>query len=258
MSISLSNLFQAKREVEGKEVKTNLLTWNMGASYNFMADSLNLSPIRSTLRSPFLQKLNLDISMEHDFYEWDETTQRRVNKIRVIPRLSRMSASTRLRLSGKRLVPIPEAQPEEEEAPADTLQPEFEEESEDRMSFRRGVVKPSIAPGNLWEATLALRYNLIPSLDPERRETFWLNGDLKLSIGPEWKVGYTARIDMLTQELISHDLRLYRQLHCWELSFSWTPSGIGRGYMIRINVRDSDLKDIKYENRGGRQSGLWF
>ncbi len=256
MSISVSNLFQAKREVEGKEVKTNLLTWNMGASYNFTADSLRLSPIRSSLRSPFLQKLNLDISMEHDFYEWDEAAQRRVNRIRAIPRLSRMNASTRLRLSGKRFVPLQEVLPEEEEAPADTLQPEVEEEPEDRMSFRRGVVKPSVAPGNLWEATLVLRYSLIPSLDPERRETFWLNSDFKLSIGPEWKVGYSARFNMLTQELISHDLQLYRQLHCWEFSFSWTPSGSWRGFMLRINVRDGDLQDIKYESRGGRQSFL--
>ena len=124
------------------------------------------------------------------------------------------------------------------------------------MSFRRGVVKPSVAPGNLWEATLVLRYSLIPSLDPERRETFWLNSDFKLSIGPEWKVGYSARFNMLTQELISHDLQLYRQLHCWEFSFSWTPSGTWRGFMLRINVRDGDLRDIKYESRGGRQSFL--
>ncbi len=254
MSFSVSNLFQAKREVEGKEVKTNLLTWNMSASYNFTADSLRLSPIRSSFRSPFLQKLNLDISMEHDFYEWDNIARRRVNRVRVIPRLSRMNASTRLRLSGKRFIPIQEALPGEEEAPADTLQPEVEEEPEDRMSFRRGVVKPSVAPGNLWEATLVLRYSL--SLVPEKRETFWLNSDFKLSIGPEWKVGYAARFDMLTQELISHDLQLYRQLHCWEFSFSWTPSGTWRGFMLRINVRDGDLRDIKYESRGGRQSFL--
>jgi len=256
MSFSVSNLFQAKREVEGKEVKTNLLTWNMGASYNFTADSLRLSPIRSSLRSPFLQKLNLDISMEHDFYEWDNVARRRVNRVRVIPRLARMSASTRLRLSGKRFIPIQEALPEEEEALVDTLQIEVEEEPEDAMSFRRGAVKPSIAGDNLWEATLALRYSLIPSLDPERRETFWLNGNFQLSIGPGWKVGYTARFDMLTQELVSHDVQLYRQLHCWEFSFSWTPSGSWRGFMLRISVMDADLKDIKYESRGGQQSFL--
>ena len=256
MSIAVSNLFQAKRQVEGREVKVNLLTWNLGTSYNFTADSLRLSPIRSSFRSPFLNKLRLDVSMEHDFYEWDETAKRRVNRVRAIPRLSRMNASTSLRLSGKRFVPLKEALPEEEEALVDTLQPEVEEEPEDAMSFRRGAVKPSIASGNLWEATLALRYSLIPSLNPERRETFWLNGNFKLSIGPGWKVGYTARFNMLTQELISHDLQLYRQLHCWEFSFSWTPSGSWRGFMLRINVIDADLQDIKYESRGGRQSFL--
>ena len=191
--------------------------------------------------------------MEHDFYEFDKATHRRVNEMRAVPRLSRMNASTRLRLSGKRFVPLLGVAPEAEGAPADTLAPEVEEE-EEQVSFYRRVAKPDIAPGNLWEATFGLRYSLIPSRDPEKRETFWMNGDLKLSIGPGWTVRYGARFDMLTQELVSHDLQLYRQLHCWEFSFSWTPSGYGRGFMLRINVRDADLRDIKYESRGGRQS----
>ncbi|UCD37195.1 MAG: hypothetical protein JSW54_10210 [Fidelibacterota bacterium] len=259
MSISISNVFQTKSEVEGKEVKTNLLSWNIGTSYNFTADSLHLSPIQSSFRSPFLKQLNLDISMEHDIYAWDETLHRRINKVLTIPRLSRMNARTSIRLAGKRLVPIEEEEaPEEEVMPGDTLLLDESEDMDDQLAFRRGVSKPTLAQGNLWEATLGMRYSLIPSLDPEKRETFWLNGNFKFNIGPGWTVGYTARFNMLTQELVSHDLQLYRKLHCWEFSFSWTPSGNWRGFMLRINVINADLKDIKYENRGGRQSGLWF
>ena len=255
IGFSLSNLFQAKQVRDGEEIKTTLLNWNMSSSYNFTADSLRLAPIRSSFRSPFLQRLRVDLRMEHDFYNLDPVTHRRVKGLRRLPRLSFMSASSTLRLSGKRFAGyarVPAEAPAEAVGDSAITDPELD----GQLSFRRRVVEPAIAPDNLWEATLGLRYGLRPSLRPPARETFSLGGDFKINIGPGWKVRYTARFDVLKQELISHDLQLYRQLHCWEFSFSWTPSGTWRGFMLRINVRDGDLRDIKYESRGGQQSFL--
>jgi len=189
--------------------------------------------------------------MVHDFYRWDEVSHRRVNELLKFPRLAQMSASSSLKLSGTRLGA------DKKEAQEDIVIPdslvEAEQEEED-FGFRDRLAKPVISAGNLWEATLRLRYNLTTTLDPDKRETFWLNGNIKTSIGPGWKIGYSVRLDMLNQELISHDIRLYRQIHCWEFAFSWTPSGPGQSFILNINVMDDDLKDIKYESRGGRRS----
>ena len=260
LSFSMTNLFQAKQEINGKEKKINLLTWSMSTNYNFTADSLHLAPINSSFRSPFLKMLNLNISTVHDFYEleWDQAANRnrRVNKLLSIPRLASMNANTRFRLKGTRFVPPTEVALLDT-AIADTFDINLEDEDE-TPGFRRGVSKSTVTPGNLWEATLAFRYRLQPSLPAERRETFWMNTNLKVNIGPGWSVGYTARFDMQTQELVSHDIQIYREIHCWELAFSWTPGGTGQGFLFRLNVRDPDLEDIKYESRGGRQSGLGF
>lgn len=252
ISISVTNLFQAKQEIDGQEYKPTILKWKMGTSYNFTADSLNLAPIHSSFRSPFLDKLNLDISMVHDIYDVNENN-RRINKVLSLPRLASMSASTRLRLAGTRFVPLPEEEAEPA-APEDTLEAEADEL--DQIGARSRIGKPTLSQGNLWEASLGLRYNLQPSLDQDRRETFWLQGNFKAAIGPGWKVSYSARFNMLTQGLVHHDIQLYRELHCWEFAFNWTPSGPGQGFYLRINVRDLDLKDIKFESRGGRQSVL--
>lgn len=253
ISISVTNLFQAKQEIDGQEYKPTILRWNMGTSYNFTADSLNMAPIRSSFRSPFLDKLNLDISMVHDIYDVNENN-RRINKVLPFPRLASMNASTRLRLAGTRFVPLPEEEEAEPATPEDTL--EVEPDELDQIGSRRRVGKPTLNQGNLWEAGLGLRYNLQPSLDKDKRETFWLEGDIKAAIGPGWKVRYSARFNMLTQGLVHHDVQLYRELHCWEFAFNWTPSGPGQGFYLRINVRDLDLRDIKFESRGGRQSVL--
>jgi hypothetical protein len=256
MSMSVSNLFQTKRVIEDKDVKTTILNWNMSTAYNFTADSLNFSPIHSSFRSPFLKKLKLDISMDHDIYEWDSQKGKRINKILPAPRLSRMNASSRLRLSGKRFSPL-DTDAVEESIPGDTLEVEEDLEEdfmgEDRFSVGRKTLPTPVNKGNLWEVTLALRYSLVPTLDPLKKETFWLNTNFKFNIGPGWAITYNARFNLLSQELVSHEVQIYRELHCWELYLRWDPSGIGRGFTFRINVIDADLEDIKYESKGGRQ-----
>ncbi|MFC1746750.1 putative LPS assembly protein LptD, partial [Candidatus Neomarinimicrobiota bacterium] len=161
MSIRISNVFQARQEVDGEERKPTLLTWTMGTSYNFAADSLKLSPISSSFRSPLLDRLNLNVSMVHDFYDANEQN-RRINKRLAIPRLSQMNASTQISLAGKRFIPLTD----EEEAllldETDTL--DTEAFYGDELSETRTIVKPEVDPGNLWEATFALQYSLRPSL----------------------------------------------------------------------------------------------
>ncbi len=252
ISLSLSNRFQSKREVDNNEVKADLLDWVMSTSYNFTADSLKLAPIRSSFRSPFLRNLKLDISMEHDIYAWDKEENRKINRVLAFPRLARMNANTTFRFSGKRFVPILGDTEGDTLSVVDTLGVEEQEQ----LSIKRDVFKPKVSAGNLWDASFTLRYQLRPSLDPKKRETFWMGGNVKTSIGPGWKMSYSTRFNMLTQELVHHDLTLYRELHCWEFAFSWTPSGPGRGFLLRINVRDADLQDIKYESRGGTQNLL--
>ncbi len=257
LSFGLTNLFQGKRVVEGKDIKFDILTWSMRGGYNFAADRFKIAPIRSSFRSPFLQRLNLDINMTHDFYAWDQDNQTKIDQVLPFPRLAQVSASTSLLLSGKHLQPRSAAVTAEVDTAtsAELLFDELEEKGLDGVPERRGdQAAAKVRAGNLWEATLRLRYNLQPSLQKDIAETFWLDMGLKLALGPDWKFGYRARFNMLDQELVSHDLRLYRQLHCWEFIFNWTPGGLGRGFFLSINVLDSDLKDIKYESRGGIQS----
>lgn len=253
LSFGVTNLFQSKQVIDGVDKKINLLTWQMSSGYDFNADSLKLQPIRSSFSSPVLDKLNLDITMTHNFYDSDEAG-RPINKLLSLPRLTRMNASTTLKFSGGRFTPLANQAELDSAALADTLASD-DIDDEEQSTYRRQIIKPRIAPGNLWEARFNLRYSLQPNLSADRRETFWANTNISVNIGGDWKVNYTARLDLLDQALVSHSLSLYREIHCWEFSFNWTPSGPGQGFIFRVNVKDADLREIKYENKGGRQSG---
>jgi hypothetical protein len=84
-----------------------------------------------------------------------------------------------------------------------------------------------------------------------KKETFWLNTNSTINITQKWRISYSARFDLLENELISHRFSINRDLHCWELSLDWTPSGYANGFYLRINVKSPTLRDLKLENRGG-------
>jgi len=62
------------------------------------------------------------------------------------------------------------------------------------------------------------------------------------------------RYDIEKSNIVDQRISFYRDLHCWEARFDWNPSGIGKGYYFKINIKAPQLSDIKIENRGGTTS----
>ena len=38
---------------------------------------------------------------------------------------------------------------------------------------------------------------------------------------------------------------LYRDLHCWEMDFSWVPTGFYRNFKLEIRLKAPQLQDVK-------------
>ena len=266
LNISLKNVFQAKVKQGDTEKKIdNLLTWNMGTSYNFAAEAFKLSRLRSSIRARLPMKLNLDISLTHDFYRFEQQngSVKSVNKIATnrwglpTPRLVRMSAATGFRFSGKRLRWLQPETAAEDTLGADTV--EVVSDLTEVSEVRPETLNESPIPGEkLWDLSLNLRYTANRSNPANPRDDFWMNTNLRLQLTKFWRIQYSARFDLLKRDIISHDIHIYRDLHCWELTFTWTPGGFGRGFYLRINVKSPTLRDLKLEQRGGRWLGPRF
>ena len=87
-------------------------------------------------------------------------------------------------------------------------------------------------------------------------KTIWVQPILKLNLTDKWKLTYAGQIDMINNNIVSHNMYLYRTLHCWEFGFKWWPSGNGSGFLLNIRVKSPDLRDIKLKSSGGRLFGL--
>ncbi|MFQ6615780.1 MAG: putative LPS assembly protein LptD [Fidelibacterota bacterium] len=260
LNIQIKNSFQAKIREGDKERKTSsFLTWNMNTGYNFVAEKFKWSKLTSRIRANIPRLFTLDISMVHDFYELDVSGDKpsRVNRIATTswgipsPRLTTVRASTGFQISGYAW-----RRPGEESTPLDTtavdttLRPE--DLTEMGLEEREAVKKSALGTGKLWKAGVSFSYRISRENPLNPISNFWMGFNMKLNASKSWRVQYSARFDLLERSITSHDFRIYRDLHCWELIFTWTPGGFGRGYYLRVNVKAPSLKDLKLESWGGR------
>ena len=84
-------------------------------------------------------------------------------------------------------------------------------------------------------------------------------GDFSLT--PKWKMTYSTGWDFVYKEVTLTNIGMMRELHCWDMSFNWTPiAGNARrasNYSFDLRVRSSLLSDLKisrrrqYYDRGG-------
>ena len=252
INLSLNNIFQAKMMHNEEETKVDLLSWRLSTSYNFAADEFNLSNLRSSIRSKLFGKLNLDLSMTHDFYAYNLDTGQREMKFNknengiLSPRLINARLSTGIRLSDK------------------SLKEKNKISLEDSTNINTDISGPginnnpnnfnSINSRNLWSSNLSISYNINSSNPLNINKTFWINTSTNIQITKSWKLAYRARFDMIEKDLVSQNISLRRDLHCWEFSLNWTPGGLGQGVYVKINVKSPSLKDLKVEKKGGQYS----
>ncbi len=78
-------------------------------------------------------------------------------------------------------------------------------------------------------------------------KTLSFSGDVNLT--SKWKVSVQSGYDIESRKLTYTNINIYRDLHCWEMRFSWIPFGSYKSYSFQINVKSAVLQDLKLLRR---------
>jgi hypothetical protein len=98
--------------------------------------------------------------------------------------------------------------------------------------------------------TMNLSYHLMYSktaLKPSTSQTVMVNGTVKLT--KKMNITYSSGYDFTGREITVSQLAVTRDLHCWDMAFSWLPTGYIKMWTFSIRVKASVLSDLKYERR---------
>ena len=245
----LNNDFYGKILNNGDFKKVHLLNWVSSLSYNPTYDEFHWSYLSSSLRSTISNDLNFTINMNHDLYKINEGI--RVNEIANFPRFVDINSSMQFKLKGKKITSFQE-------------HPIISEKIDSTGSINSGSLdayKPIISDENVWEATFnfssIFKYN--QSINNWDRD-FWFDSNLEMNITKKWTASYSARFDIMDNQIIRHSLILHRPLHCWLFSFQWYPgvgeNNFGNGFQLLIKVKNPDLQDIRLKHTEGNMFGF--
>ena len=246
-SFSVYNIFQMKAGSEEKPKKIDLFTLNLSSGYNFKADSLRLSPLVSSLRSQPSRNTSFLVSAGFSPYQTLPGTGRVVNRWLAAQnfwrpfRLTNLNSSFTFRLNNRMF------QKKGKKTTADSTA-----QTPATPTNRFSAVE-TFGTGNLpWAANFSLTYNLSKYNPVRSNKTFWLNMNSTWQVTKNWKLNYSIRFDLRKNRVVSQNIVIYRDLHCWEARLVWYPTGPYRHFYLRINIKSPLLKDLKIEKRSGR------
>lgn len=251
--ISLSNNFEAKvfskkDTVTGTRKMGLLDQVNLTGGYNFAAKEFKVLPINLTVVSTKVFNLiNLNFNAQFDPYAVD-SFNRRINKFewnenRRLLRFSTANIGASMNLNSKAR-PTPEIT----QAP-----PSF---AADYVSYNPNQIYNFDIP---WSLSLGYNFNLSKgtTFNPDTIITMQtVRASLDFNITPKWKVAVSSGFDITRKQVTLTNVSVVRDLHCWELSFAWTPSLPSQRFQqftILLHPKSNTLKDLKIQRRNQLQ-----
>ena len=265
VSFSLSNQIEAKVRAkpdstgksESKKVPI-LQSLSLSSSYNFAADSFNLSNISMSARTqlfknvPIINGMSVNLSANLDPYTWvlddveiDDDGDITVSQHRV-PELAWNTGNGIGQLTSASLALSTSISPGKDKKKK--TEPKTEREKEE-LEFVESHPELYVDFSVPW--SLRLNYNLRYSKQGFREssvvQTLTFSGDI--SFTEKWKIGFRSSYDFEEKGFGFTSLNISRDLHCWQMTMSWIPFGPRQSYNIDISVRSSILQDLKLSKR---------
>ncbi|WP_147322793.1 putative LPS assembly protein LptD [Emticicia sp. C21] len=260
---------RSKSDTAAKAFEKISLLDNFGinGSYNLLAlgDSMNLSNISMSANTNLFKNLiNLNFSGSFDpyYYRPENTAElRALNPAGRITRFYKVAEAGKFSLSN--LATLRSANI----AIATRLSPETFDKSKAKPRETKSTdpamdamkkfvaANPELYVDFSIPWTLSLSYNLNYNkqglADAQITQAVTVQGDFSLT--PKWKVGFNTGWDFQFKAATLTNISLHRELHCWDMSFNWTPIAGNNlrasNYSFDLRVRSTLLQELKVSRR---------
>ncbi|MFP8489710.1 putative LPS assembly protein LptD [Gracilimonas sp. Q87] len=247
LNFSMRNVFETKRVKRDStgEVSENNIRFidnlSLNTSYNFAADSLNLSDLRTRISSSAIDGLNLSATANFSFYQFDSTGREFdrffIEDSKKLAQLRSFSvnASTSFRGGDGVQVYTPEYRRRYDPFDQSTFHP-----IDTRFGYE--PVPPLSSP---WSVSLNFSYSWTYRFndEPTKRATLRASS-ISFNLTPKWRFNTDVGYDFVGKEFTPSQFALSRDLECWNLSFQINPFGEFKYYFFRLSVNSSQIQSL--------------
>jgi LPS-assembly protein len=260
LSFQLDNMLQmkwrSKKDTGENAIKRiNLIDgYGMTASYNFLADSMKLSPIQFYFRTNLFEKINLNASASMSPYQVD-ALGRDIGKYAwddgkfKLGRLTSGSVSMSTTFQSK---PKDEEKDKENKAQLEQQMndPVLAADRQRLLDYMRQNPAEFVDFNIPWQVSLSYSLYFREQFKTdysgfEKIVSSNVNFSGSFSLTPKWNFSVNGYYDFDTKKLQTFTMSISRDMHCWQMSINVTPIGLYRFFNFTISPKSGILQDLR-------------
>ena len=240
---------------------------NIRSGYNFLADSLKLNTISMSMSTSLFGKVSISASANFDPYAVDAKGRKynewAINMKQGLARFTNASASLSYSLSGKGAMKGNDGSKAEggSDSPANYYKRIYTHPY--TGEYIPGGWLYYTNPNVPWSVNFSYTFscNRSWSFDTKMNslaiknnitQTLRFNGNIKLT--PKMNINASSGYDFQAKQITSTQLSATYDMHCFNISVSWVPTGTWQSYSFRIQANAAALADLL---RFKKSSSFW-
>lgn len=251
LNFSLSNNFEMKVKdrndtVTGTRKVILIDNLTFSTSYNLAKDSLKWAPFLITGRTRLFEDLDLRYASAWDPYILDSAGTKNLNQSewKVNHRLFRMKDMSWT--AGINYTLDNETFKKKSDSKKDQTNDKNNKKTKEQA-------KENLIPWSInlnYSLRYGMRHNYMNyelTKDATIVQTLGFSGNIQVT--PNWKVNIRSGYDFEAKDISYTQVEIVRDLHCWEMRFSWIPFGQWQSWNFGINIKSPMFKDLKVEKK---------
>jgi hypothetical protein len=265
-SFNVGNNFEMKiqkNDSAKSEDKIQLINIGASTSYNFVADSMNFSPVNINFRTDIGQYLSVAGNAAYNLYAFDPNAGTaygkgaRVNKFLLtevgkLGDLTSFSLSLSTSFKGEK-----KQKPSEAGVPDSVKQEQDKSSGEVPLSSQKKITQSIYDREDAdfsipWNISLSFTFSQSQPTPQSYSRSSSMNASLSFNLTEKWQVSTSGSYDFVRKQHFIPSVSVTRDLHCWVMSFSWFPMGTLEGYRFELKVKAPQLQDIKVTKQSNK------
>ena len=245
---------KVKSKKDSTEKKVRLIDgYGFSGGYNFLADSMKLSPLSLYFRMNLFEKINITANSTLDPYKIDSRGQPtkqyawqggKFNLGRL--KNTNISMSTSYQSKPKDTKKAAEKKKREEAILDD---PALAGDATQLLEYKRQNPNEFVDFNIPWSVSLGVSIFFQDILKPDFRYRTEISSSLNFSgdfsLTPKWKINGNGYYDIKTKKLQSFQMGISRDMHCWQLNINVAPVGLYRYFSFTLNPKGQILQDLR-------------